>query len=41
MILTISRKTEYLDNYIVPIVADWSDQLFIRKVLIHLHALGL
>ncbi|CAB4462985.1 unnamed protein product [Rhizophagus irregularis] len=23
MILTISRKTEYLDNYVAPIVADW------------------
>ncbi|GBC39789.2 hypothetical protein GLOIN_2v1868106 [Rhizophagus irregularis DAOM 181602=DAOM 197198] len=41
MILTISRKTEYLDNYVAPIVADWPGQLFIRKALTHLHALGL
>jgi hypothetical protein len=41
IILTISGKTNYLDNYITFIVVDWPDQLFIRKVLIHLYALGL
>ena len=39
MILTISRKTKCLDNYVAPIVADWPGQLFIRKALTHLHAL--
>ena len=40
IILTISRKTKCLDNYIALIVADWPGQLFIRKALTHLHALG-
>ena len=40
MILTISKKTKCLDNYVAPIVADWPGQLFIRKALTHLHVLG-
>jgi hypothetical protein len=41
MILALSRKTKHLENKVAPIVADWPGQLFIRKALTHLHALGL
>jgi len=40
MILNISKKTKHLDKQVASIVADWPGQLFIRKALIHLHALG-
>ncbi|CAG8479376.1 6790_t:CDS:2, partial [Racocetra fulgida] len=33
LILAINNKTHYLDGYVAPIVADWSGQLFIRKIL--------
>ena len=26
---------EYLSNYIIPIIADWPGQLFIRKAIAH------
>ncbi|RHZ80786.1 hypothetical protein Glove_132g156 [Diversispora epigaea] len=32
-ILDINNKTNYLQNYVAPIVADWPEQLFIRKAL--------
>ncbi len=33
LIISINNKTCHLDGYITPIVADWSGQLFIRKIL--------
>ena len=41
MILDINKKTNHLERQVAPIVADWPDQLFIRKALAHLHAQGL
>ncbi|RHZ60517.1 hypothetical protein Glove_352g71 [Diversispora epigaea] len=32
-ILDINNKTNYLQNYVAPIVTDWPGQLFIRKAL--------
>ncbi len=40
IILNISKKIKHLDKQVAPIVTDWSGQLFIRKALIHLYALG-
>lgn len=39
MILDINSKTKHLENQVIPIVTDWPDQLFIRKVLTHFYAL--
>ncbi len=40
MILNISKKTKHLDKQVAPIITDQPEQLFIRKALTHLHALG-
>ncbi|GBB94437.1 hypothetical protein RclHR1_23560002 [Rhizophagus clarus] len=38
MILDINGKTKHLENRVVPIVANWPGQLFIRKALTHFYA---
>ncbi|GES79070.1 hypothetical protein GLOIN_2v1783033 [Rhizophagus clarus] len=38
MILDINGKTKHLENQVVPVIANWPGQLFIRKALTHFHA---
>ena len=37
MILSINRDIERTNDYVMPVVADWPGQLFIRKALTYLH----
>ncbi|GET54468.1 hypothetical protein GLOIN_2v1872628 [Rhizophagus irregularis DAOM 181602=DAOM 197198] len=39
MILDINKDTEYLQNHIALLVADWPGQLFVRKAITNLHKL--
>ncbi|CAG8740722.1 3672_t:CDS:1, partial [Dentiscutata erythropus] len=35
MITSIESLQQYFKNYIIPIIADWPGQYFIRKILTH------
>ncbi|GBB85277.1 hypothetical protein RclHR1_11830008 [Rhizophagus clarus] len=37
MILDIDKDTEYLQNHVAPLVADWPGQLFVCKAITNLH----
>ena len=37
MILSINKDIGRTNDYVIPVVADWPGQLFIRKALTHLH----
>lgn len=37
MILSINKDIGRPNDYVIPVVADWPGQLFIRKALTHLH----
>ncbi|CAG8648137.1 5621_t:CDS:2, partial [Racocetra persica] len=37
IILKYNETTNYLNNYIIPVIADWPEQLFIRKAITQLH----
>ncbi|RIB14299.1 hypothetical protein C2G38_2195549 [Gigaspora rosea] len=37
LILKYNKKTNHLNNYIAPVIADWPGQLFIRRAITPLH----